>query len=165
MKELIKREIKFLGEHIAVIILGAFLAAAGGVILWINGGSTWFYIRTSCSGGTLGIIFSVWVLTYGLSGAGMAVMWLTYRCGKRDFCKTLPLFCVNVLSYLFMLVWYALFFCTRLGIFAGVMLILSCLFDAVIFISMRKSFFIFQLVTVIVFLIKLYFVIFTFIHI
>ena len=161
--EQMKRELCFLGEHIPVLLLSAFLAAAGGVVLWISGGSSWYFIRTASGSGVgLGFIFSVWILTYALVGALMALLWLTYSGGRRDFRKTMPLFVLVTLSYLFMLVWYALFFCTRLAVFSAVILILSCIIDAVVFFFMRKSFLLFDCALAVVFAVQTYFVYFSF---
>ena len=159
----LRREIQFIGQHIAVVAAAAFLCALGGIFLWINGGSSWYVIRTS--GGTsprMSIIFTVWVIAYALCGAAIAMIWLVYRTGKRAFCASIPWFSLAVMSYLFMLVWYAVFFCTRLVVFAAIVLIISCISDVLLFLFMRKTLLIFSVITVILFMIQAYFVWFTF---
>ena len=163
MRNQLKRELEFLGDHIALVILAAFLASVGGVLLWINGGSSWYFIRYGASGVPLGVIFSVWCITYALAGASAALIWLVYSDGRCGYKKALPLFSVAALSYLFMLVWYAVFFCTRLNVFAAVILILSCVADIFLFVSMRRTMLTFEAATVVVFVVQTYFVYFSFV--
>lgn len=159
----LKEELRFILDHIAIVILAAFIGATGGVLVWINGGSTWYLIRTGCGAvPQMSIVFSVWVITYGLMGAAMALIWLIYREQRCDFGRTFTCFSLCALSYLFMLVWYALFFCTRLVVFAGIILILSCVTDGLLFWFMRKTLVTFQAVMAVAVVIQAYFIWFTF---
>lgn len=160
-RNVIKRELKLIGDNIAAVILAAFLASAGGVILWINGGSTWYFVKNS-GGDRLGLVFSVWVISYALVGASLVLLWLLYSGRHCDYHKIIPLFALCALSYLFMLVWYALFFCTRLSVFAGIVLIFCCVIDVVLFLSMRKTLLSFEVITVLLFAVHGFFVYFSF---
>lgn len=157
-----KRESRFLLDNITIICLSAFLCAIGGVFLWVNGGSSWYLIRTSAGAPPLSVVFSVWVITYGLTGAAASMIWLVYRHGKCGFSHTIPWFCLALMSYLFMLVWYAVFFCTRLVVFAAIVLIISCIADILLLLFMRKTLIIFSVTMAIIVAVQLYFIWFTF---
>ena len=158
-----KREMHFLSENAAPIALSAFLFAVGGVLLWINGGSSWYIIRmTGNTSPQMSVIFSVWLITYSLIGAAAAMIWIINRRGRDCRKNALPLFCLAVISYLFMLTWYALFFCTRLVIFSAIILILSCISDVMLFIFMRRTMVLFSVIMVTVTAVQTYFLWFTF---
>lgn len=159
----LKREIRFLTGGLRAIILAAFLCALGGVILWINGGSAWYFIRAS-GGSTppISLIFSVWVFAYALCGGAAAMIWLVYRRGKCSVSHALPCFGLSLVSYLFMLIWYALFFCTRLTVFAAIILILSVLIDFLLVFLMRKTLIIFSFLMIVIILVQVFFICFSF---
>ncbi len=103
--------------------LGAFLAAVGGVLLWVSGGSGWYVVRSA--GGELPplmTVFVLWLLCYALYGFLMAAVVL--GCVEQADRAGLALGALAA-SYLCSLIWYALFFCTRMVIFAGLILILA----------------------------------------
>ena len=159
----LKREMQFISENIAVIALASFLCATGGVMLWINGGSSWYIIRTS--GGSspqMSLIFAAWIIAYALIGAAAAMIWLVYHSGRCDFHKVIPWFCMAVVSYLFMLVWYAVFFCTRLVIFSAIILMISCAADILLLLFMRRKSLMFSLIMAILVVLQGYFIWFTF---
>jgi len=122
----LKREVKFLSCHIPILVASAFLASVGGVLLWVNGGSAWYFYRLP-SGGVpqMSVVFSIWVVAYGLCGIGIALLGLLTREGCRKKTGTLSLACVLAGSYLLMLLWYVVFFCTRLTVFSAILLLIS----------------------------------------
>ena len=64
--------------------------------------------------------------------------------------------------YLLMLSWYAVFFCTRLLLFAVVLLTISIILCFIVFVTMRKTLLLISAVTIIIEIIQIYFVWFTF---
>lgn len=151
--------------NLSVILLAAFLCAIGGVMLWISGGSTWYILRgandpwitLSLSG-----VFIVWLLTYGLVGVLLALVWLAGRSRICTVSVSLRAFALIIASYLLMLLWYAIFFCTRLVIFSVILLLLSIIILAFVLLLTRRFLRIISALTVIIELVQIYFIWFSF---
>lgn len=159
----IKFELKCFTDHIAVLGLGAFLCALGGILLWINGGSGWYVLR-SVSGAvgsrSLTGVFLVWLLVYAFYGIRLALVGV----GEgicRDPKRIFTVFALTSLAYLLDLVWYALFFCTRLTAFALIILILSLLSNLLILLLSKKGMILHKIIVVVVLFAQIYFVWFT----
>ena len=157
-------ELRAVTENIKLILLGAFLCAIGGVLLWINGGSTWYFLRHTHSCTTLELtgIFTAWLFIYGLVGVMLTLIWMTgqYRlCGLRS---SLLSFALMSGVYLLMLVWYALFFCTRLFLFSVVILCLSVILCALSFVFLKKTMLLVWFVGVVIETLQMYFIYFSF---
>jgi len=110
----------------------------GGILLWVSGGSNMYWFR----GGRIPIggLFLLWLLIYGLTGVLMACILLTEGSGCRGANRSSILMGLCVVSYVFMLSWYAVYFCTRLLLFSAVLLILSLICHGIIFVVMRTGF-------------------------
>lgn len=158
-------EMHAVSANIKLILLGAFLCAVGGVLLWINGGSTWYFLRSASqihAGLSLSGVFVAWLITYGLTGAMLALVWSSGRyrlCGCR---VSLCSFGLISAVYLLMLVWYALFFCTRLFIFSLVILSLSVVLCAMALILLRKTMVLIWMIGIMIEAIQIYFIYFSF---
>lgn len=121
----LKRELCFVGENIPVLGLGAFICCIGGVFLWVGGDSSWYYAKALHNEHSipLGVIFTVWLLTYGMTGFVLAMSCLSEKlCSPKCGMKASVL---GGFAYLLMLMWYAVSFCTRLAFFGIILLILS----------------------------------------
>ena len=86
----LKRELCFVGENIPVLGLGAFICCIGGVFLWVGGDSSWYYAKALHNENfiPLGVIFTVWLLTYGMTGFVLAMSCLSEKlcspkCGMK----------------------------------------------------------------------------------
>lgn len=125
----IKWELGRLTNHIAVIGLGAFLCVMGGILLWVNGGSGWFVLQSFGGRGphSLTIVFLIWLFAYALCGIRLAVRWAADGCTERERRRAFIGFLLTALAYLLDLVWYALFFCTRLTLFSLIVLLIAVL--------------------------------------
>ena len=133
----LKRELGFLLAYPAQIGLGAFLCAVGGVVLWVSGGSGWYYLKAGQLP-SLTAVFLLWTLLYALYGCLLAVILLT---GKSILNPKAALVgaAATAASYLLSLGWYAVFFCTRLQVFAAILLILAAAGLIAAAISMRRT--------------------------
>ncbi len=123
MMEKIRCEIKWLGENLKEAGLGAFIAAAGCVLLWVSGGSGWFALKAMrLSLPPLGLLFALSLLRAGFCGLAAALCVVGCREGwKRK--KRIPAAAGWIAAaYLFGLGWYAVFFCTRMILFGAVLL-------------------------------------------
>ena len=101
-----KRELDFLGANAGVLGAAAFLAAMGGVLLWVSGGSGWYFYKTAgqCAPSVASLFALSLVLRSVLPSAGCTAG-----------------------TYLFHLGWYAAALCTRLTVFGGIFACLSVL--------------------------------------
>lgn len=138
----LKREVCFLIGQFRITGLCAFLCCMGGILLWVSGGSNIYWMR---GGGSIGGLFFLWLLIYGLTGVLMACILLSEGslCPKSHGGVLLAL-CGA--AYVLMLCWYAVYFCTRLTLFSGILLILSILCIGAILVIMRKGFLLAKLV-------------------
>lgn len=128
----LKCEFRWLGEHLRAAGAGAFLAAAGCVILWVSGGSGWYPLKAMRFPlPSLGFLFALSLFASGFCGLAGA---LAVSCGAERRKKGCPPFKPMPVSsgrsamgwcaaaYLFGLGWYAVFFCTRMILFGAVLL-------------------------------------------
>lgn len=154
-----------IGTSIPLLISSAFICALFGTILWVCGGSTCFFLKSGIGVGssvTIGWVFSVWLITYGLVGLSLGLIWLICKARLIPPNACLAAFAMCMLVYLLMQTWYAVFFCTRLTVFAGVLLFLSTVICAWIIFITRRSFILLTLILVIVDTVQIYFLYFTF---
>ena len=123
-----KRELDFLGANAGVLGAAAFLAAMGGVLLWVSGGSGWYFYKTAGYAGppSVASLFALSLVLCGLCGgtAGMLLLWGRAACPMRS---VLPSAGCTAGTYLFHLGWYAAALCTRLTVFGGILACLSVL--------------------------------------
>ena len=160
-----KREMCVVSSSLPLLILSAFLCALFGTILWVSGGSTNYLLRNGILGAysiTVGAVFSVWLITYGLVGISLGMIWLACKCRLILLKACLTAFALCMLLYLLMESWYAVFFCTRLVLFSAIILFLSILICAVVIIITRKSFRLLTFTLIIIELVQIYFLCFTF---
>lgn len=160
----LKRELCCLTKHIAIIGLSSFLCAIGGVVLWINGGSGWYVLNSVSAnqhGRSLTFIFLVWLIVYALYGARLVLIafsdTVSCSCQKR----VVLAFSLTSFSYLLDLVWYALFFCTRLTIFSLIVLSLSAILNVVVILISKHGLIIAYLLNIVVIIAQFAFVCFT----
>jgi hypothetical protein len=161
----IKYEIKLIGENIPLIGLSAFLCVIGGILLWVSGGSSWFALRIGISHGftlSLAGAFVLWTITYGLVGAVLSLITIICRAGILCDKRCIIVFGVVMISYLLMLSWYAIFFCTRLTVFPLILLLCSVLLICVELIIMWRTLRILLVINLIIEAIQVYFIIFSF---
>lgn len=106
----------------------------GGILLWVSGGSTAYYIRNT--GMPVGVLFLLWLMIYGLTGIVMACILLTgCSCGGNGGVPAAM--CGG--AYVLMLCWYAVYCCTRLVLFSGILLVLSILMLGAIFVIIGRG--------------------------
>lgn len=155
----IKRELQTLGERLPIIVLNAFLFSFGGVLLWISGGSTWYAIRNSGDPWmslSLCGVFVLWLITYGLVGIAVTMLWLAER--RRIVRRSVNAFGLMSISYILMLSWYAVYFCTRLTLFSVILLLIALALCIVSHVSMRKSGVLISLILFIIEAVLIYFI-------
>ena len=132
-----RRGFAWLGQNIAAAGLGAFLAAAGCVLLWISGGSGWYPVKAMrCDLPPLAALFTADLLVSGFLGATAALCAVLGR-ERGAACGA---FGGTAAAWLFGLGWYAVFFCTRMTLFGAFLLAASLLaigFSAVVLVRMR----------------------------
>ncbi len=157
----LKRELCFVGENIPVLGLGAFICCIGGVFLWVGGDSSWYYAKALHNEHSipLGVIFTIWLLTYGMTGFVLAMSCLSEKlCSPKCGMKASVL---GGFAYLLMLMWYAVSFCTRLAFFGIILLILSILLLGITFVALRKTFFITLVLIILIEVVQIYFLCFS----
>ena len=126
----VRTELCVISGNIPIICLIAFLCCVGGVILWVNCGSTWYILSYAVGENctfSLTFIFILSCMAYALIGVIMSISWLYTNCRIIEVNKGLILFGTTTLSYLFLLIWYVILFCTHLSFFALILLALSIL--------------------------------------
>lgn len=154
-------EINIIKNNIFLIAVSAVVCCIGGILLWINGGSTW-YVTNSALRGKFIIpqsgIFLLNCIEYVLFGILLALNFIYMknclihpRTGFSSFVRSAG-------SYLFLLIWYVVFFCTKLTIFSFVILILSGILLIVNLISTKKFLSIYGIITIIAFILIVLFV-------
>jgi hypothetical protein len=157
----LKRELDFLAKHIRMIFFSAFICCFGGMLLWVNGTNLWQVLRSgsqpSFSLSVTGL-FLLWSFIYGLTGILLSLLFLQ---GKIRCCND-PLTSFAICSgiYLLHLVWYAVFFCTHLVLFACMILLVSFFLTIVLFLLNRHGFLLFRFLLILIFLVELYFIYF-----
>lgn len=119
----LKCEFECLIDHAPAAAFSAFLCAMGGILLWVSGGS-WSYTFFSMDefGLSLTASFVLWLIAYALYGLRLGMLWFCGKCLTR---RTAAACAAVLLAYLFDLVWYSLFFCTRLAVFGLIIILLS----------------------------------------
>ena len=160
----IKFELKLIGENIPLIGLAAFLCIMGGILLWISGGSYWFAVRVGTRGGfTLSLVgaFTLWLICYGLVGVSLALIGFICNAGICCDKRCIKSFALLMISYLLMLSWYAIFFCTRLIVFPLILLICSVLLVGISFLLIRKTLCLLFIINLIIEIIQIYFIFFS----
>lgn len=158
----IKWELSCLTRHIAVIGVSAFLCAIGGILLWINGGSGWYVINSiNGSNSSLTGVFLVWMIAYALYGVRLALLASGEGIACSDRKRAFTAFSLTALAYLLDLIWYAIFFCTRLTWFALVVLITAVILGAAVIILSKRGMLIHLMAIFVVILTELLFIWFT----
>ena len=135
----------------------------GGLLLWVNGSNIWYVMRVfhlpehtvSVTG-----LFLLWLTAYGLCGAVLAMIFLRRRNCRNG--TALPAFSVCCGIYLLMLVWYAVFFCTSLTLFAFLILTVTVLLTVLLFILLRYDLLTVRILLGLMTLVELYFIYFNF---
>lgn len=146
----LKYEFSSVKDNIALIGLAAFFCCMGGILLWVSGGSTWYIMNIlhkpeyslSLSG-----VFIAWLIVYGLLGTSLALVWIISR-GGGSVKICLATFGLISMSYLLCLTWYTAFCCTRLSVFAAILLIIAAVMNIASAVIMRKASIILTAVTV-----------------
>lgn len=160
----LKFEIKAIGENIPLVGLSAFLCCICGILLWVSGGSTWFALRVGVGKEfTLSLTgaFLLWLLCYGLVGIMLALIVVACRSRVVGEKRAVKAFALCMLSYLLMLSWYAVFFCTRLTVFPLILLVCSVAVIGVTAVVMRGTLCLLILADVLIDAIQIYFIFFS----
>ena len=160
MLKRIRREISFILSNFSVIVLFSFLTSLGGVLLWVNGGSTWFIMQSYKFENIKISLTGAFVLSlslYALMGAVMGVILKSNTCGCGGKNKSVVAFSVTMAMYILSLAWYAVFFCTRLSLFSAVLLTIVLILGSVLFFAVRKTMILLSLLVVSVELCEIYF--------
>ena len=156
----IRREAGFLLSNISIIFLFSFLYALGGVLLWINGGSTWFAVQSYQSHNTsisLSGAFVLCLIIYALIGAVVSIILKVNGCMCSGKSNTLTAIILAMAMYILSLAWYAVFFCTRLSVFSSILLAIAIILGATLFFVTLKRMFFLSLGIVLVELLQIYF--------
>jgi hypothetical protein len=110
----------------------------GGILLWVSGGSWSWHIRYA--GGNalpIGVMFLLWLCVYGLTGVLIAFLVLSAGCLCQRSTRMLPVLTAG--AYIFMLCWYAVYFCTPLGLFSALLLLFSIVLLGIVFVLLKRS--------------------------
>ncbi len=161
----LKHELKAVGDNIPLVGLSAFLCCIGGILLWVSGGSTWFAAKMTYKPHftlSLAGVFIVWLLCYGLVGVLLALIWISHKARVCGSGVSLKAFSIVMAVYLLMLSWYAVFFCTRLMLFAVILLLVSIVLCGAVLIAMRRTLYLITVITLLIEMIQIYFVWFSF---
>lgn len=155
----IRRESAFLLSNLSFIFLFSFLCALGGVLLWVNGGSTWFVMQSyQLHNNSIGLsgAFVLCLVIYALIGAVVSVIIKMNGCrgGKNN---TLAAVVLSMAMYILSLAWYAVFFCTRLSIFSSILLFIAILIGGGLFVITRKSLILLSVGIIVIELCEIYF--------
>jgi len=130
----IKKELEYVICSIAGISAAVFFCAMGGILLWVNGGSGWYIMNSFVNHGIpLTVIFLTWLVVYALYGFRLSCR--GFRCCDRRSAALQGAVC---LAYILDLVWYALFFCTRLWALALVVIVVSLLLNLTVLLRTGK---------------------------
>ena len=154
----IRRETSCVLSNISQIVLISFLTSLGGVLLWVNGGSTWFVVQSYKLDGcgiSLTGAFVVSLVSYALLGAVMGIILKMNGCGiKKKFVTALAL---AAGMYIFSLAWYAVFFCTRLSAFSAALLVIAVLLGVALLLMLRKTMLLLNLLILAIEICEIYF--------
>lgn len=159
----LRYELNYLVCNIGKIGLSAFICCFGGILLWVDGTNIWHILRsgfggTSDSSASVIAYFLLWLLTYGLCGAVLAIL-LQYGQSVGSSGPFIA-FSAGCAMYLFQLVWYALFFCTSLVVFAFFILLTAFLLTCFLIFLARHGAWILKLMLILIALVELYFIYF-----
>ncbi len=133
-----KRELDFVAANAGVFGISAFLAAMGGVLLWVSGGSGWYFVKTAGHAApSVAALFALSLTVCGCCGlsAAMILMWGRAACPMRS---VWPSACAVAGAYLAHLGWYAAAMCTRMTVFGGILAVVSVLLTAAARVLLRK---------------------------
>lgn len=160
----LKREIGFLGEHMMKILVSAFVCCFGGILLWVNGTNLWYVMnsfRTPKYSVSVTGAFFLWLIAYALCGAVLAlILSMGMNICRCRSVHALTAFALGCGVYLLMLVWYAVFFCTHLTLFALILLISLLILTAALFCLVRRSLLILKVLLLGIVVVELYFLYF-----
>ena len=138
-----------------MLVGSAFLCAVGGVLVWINGGSG-RYLFAACRNFShtlsLTAVFLIWLAVYALTGAVIGAIGLLLR-----EIGILP-FVLAAASYLLGILWYALFFCTRLSFLASVMLLGAAVLNIVILLKYGRCSRLVDIILVLITAVEVFFI-------
>lgn len=116
MRKRICREWELLSGRISLLCLCIFLTAFGGILMWVHGGlAAWVYkaLPENLPLPGFSFFFLLWLMLYGLLGA---MLFLTVLPVNREYPLRGCALCL--LSYIFILAWYPLFFSVLHGFLA-----------------------------------------------
>ena len=116
-----KRELDFIGANAGLFGIAAFLAAMGGVLLWVSGGSGWYFYKTAGRDApSVAALFTLSLAVCGLCGLSGALIYVWGRavCPMKS---VWPSVCMIAGAYLMHLGWYAAALCTRMTVFGGIL--------------------------------------------
>ena len=116
-----KRELDFIAANAGILGVSAFLAAMGGVLLWVSGGSGWYFYKTAGRDApSVAALFSLSLAVCGISGlcAALILLWGRAACPMRS---VWPSAVCTAGAYLAHLGWYAAALCTRMTLFGGIL--------------------------------------------
>lgn len=157
-----KREVRFVVGNIAKIGLSAFVCCFGGILLWVNGTNLWHIMNSfhlpKYSVSVTGV-FLLWLLTYGFCGIVLALILIQSR-NCPNSTAALAAFSLGCGVYLLMLVWYAIFFCTHLTMFAVLILLAAFLLTAALFFIVRRGLMVLKLLLFLIAIVEIYFIYF-----
>ena len=153
----IKKELEYTACSIAGISAAVFLCAMGGILLWVNGGSGWYIMNSFVHRRMpLTVIFLTWLTVYALYGFRLAVRRFSFCDSRRTLLQG-----AVCLAYILDLVWYALFFCTRLWALALVVIAVSLFLNITVLVRAGKRMFLAGAGDIIVILCELFYAGFT----
>ena len=146
------------------ILVSAFVCCFGGILLWVNGTNLWYVMssfRTPKYSVSVTGAFLLWLVAYALCGAVLA---LILSCGMSvGRCRpgsALTAFAMCCGVYLLMLVWYAIFFCTHLTLFALILLLSVLALTIAVFCMIRHGLMTLKLLLFGIAAVELYFIYF-----
>ena len=132
---------EFLLSNISIILLFSFLYALGGVLLWVNGGSTWFIVQSyqfHSNAISLSGAFVLSLVIYALIGAVVSMVFKLNKCSMSGKNSSMTALILAMSMYILSLAWYAVFFCTRLSVFSSILLAIAILVGAALFVVTLK---------------------------
>ncbi len=133
-----KRELDFAAANAASLGIAAFLAAMGGVLLWVSGGSGWYLVKTAGRDvPSVAALFTLSLAVCGFCGLFEALIlaWGWAACPMRS---VWPSACCAAGAYLAHLGWYAAALCTRMTLFGGILAIAAVVLTAAARLLLRR---------------------------
>jgi len=156
-----QRETSFLLSRIGLIFTASFAAAFVGTLVWVNGRGAWFVMRFARLpefAPSISLAYTLWLAAYGLMGASIVIICLTLReGGRRSFREIL----LQLAAYLFSLLWHPFFYSAHFLVLSFVVLLGAAAANVLFFIFICRRSLWLSLSSVIVFLIQMYFMVFT----